>query len=71
MVTLQIPLQEKAVHAFRDLANQYGMTVERFLSERLNQIAAETRAGNIDAAFRKTVQESIEANRKLLKKLAE
>lgn len=71
MVTLQIPLQEKAVHAFKDLANQHGMTVERFLSERLNQIVAEIRAGNIDAAFRKIVQESIATNRELLKRLAE
>jgi hypothetical protein len=71
MVTLQIPLQEKAVHAFKDLANQYGMTVERFLSERLNQVVAEIRAGNIDAAFCKIVQESIATNRELLKRLAE
>lgn len=71
MVTLQIPLQEKAVHAFRDLANQHGMTVERFLSDRLNQIVAERRTGNIDAAFRKIVLDSIEANRESLEKLAE
>jgi hypothetical protein len=36
------------------LANKHGMTVERFLSERLNQIIVEASAGNIDAAFRKT-----------------
>jgi hypothetical protein len=47
------------------------MTVERFLSERLNQVVAETRARNIDAAFRKIVRDSIETNRELLKKLAE
>ncbi|MGH7595947.1 MAG: hypothetical protein ACREOI_06315 [bacterium] len=71
MVTLQIPLQEKTIHAFKGLANQHGMTVERFLSERLNQIVAEAHIGNIDTAFRKIVQDSIEANRELLKKLAE
>lgn len=47
------------------------MTVERFLSDRLNQIVAETRTGNIDAAFRKIVQESMATNCELLKKLAE
>jgi hypothetical protein len=47
------------------------MTVEHFLSDRLNQIIVEASAGNIDAAFRKIVQESMATNRELLKKLAE
>ena len=71
MVTLQIPLQETTILAFENLAGQHGMTIERFLSERLDQAVAETRAGSIDGVFRKIVRESIETNRELLKKLAE
>jgi hypothetical protein len=47
------------------------MTVELFLSERLNKVVSETGPHEIDAAFRKIVKESIEVNRELLKKLAE
>jgi len=71
MVTVQIPLQETTILAFKNLAGRHGMTIERFLSERLDQAVAETRAGSIDGAFRKIVRESIETNRELLKKLAE
>jgi len=71
MMTLQIPLREAAIHAFKNLAGRHGMTVERFLSEKLNMIAVEASSGDIDAAFRKIVNESIETNRELLKKLAE
>jgi len=71
MVTLRIPLREKTVRTFKNLANKNGLTVERFLAERLDQIVAETSSHRIDAAFRKIVQESIETNRGLLEKLAE
>ena len=71
METLQISLQENTVNTLRNLANKQGMSVERFLSDRLNRIVAETSFGSIDAEFRKIVQDSIEANRELLKKLAE
>jgi hypothetical protein len=47
------------------------MTVELFLAERLNRVVAETNMSQIDAAFRKLVQDSIQTNRELLKKLAE
>jgi len=71
MVTLQISLQDNTVNTLRHLADERGMSVERFLSERLNRIVAETSSGTIDAEFRKIVQGSIETNRELLKKLAE
>lgn len=71
METLQIPLKQTTIHVFKNLAQQNGQTVERFLAERLDQIVAETRDGNVEAAFRKIVQESIETNRELLRKLAE
>ncbi len=71
MITLQIALEDKTVSALRKLANKQGLTVERFLSERLDQVVNETSSHNIDAAFRKIVDESIGANRGLLRKLAE
>jgi len=71
MVTLQISLQDNTVNTLRNLADKQGMSVERFLSERLNRIVTETSSTSIDAEFRKIIQDSIEANRELLKKLAE
>jgi len=71
METVQIPLKKTTIHVFKNLAQKNGLTVERFLSERLNQIVAEARAGNVEAAFRKIVHQSIETNRELLRKLAE
>jgi hypothetical protein len=69
MEMVQIPLKKTTIHVFKNLAPKNGLTMEQFLSERLNQIVAEARAGNIDAAFRKIVQESIETNRELLRKM--
>ena len=71
METVQIPLKKTTIHVFKNLAQKNGLTIERFLSERLNQIVAEARAGKVEVAFRKIVQESIETNRELLRKLAE
>jgi len=71
MELVQIPLKKTTIHVFKNLAQKNGLTVERFLSDRLNQIVAEAGNGNVEAAFRKIVQDSIATNRALLKKLAE
>lgn len=69
MITLQIPLSETAATTFTSLAKRQGLSVERFLADRLNQIANAPNLDNVDAAFRKMVQESMAMNRELLQRL--
>ncbi len=69
MITLQIPLSETAAATFSNLANEHGLSVKRFLADRLDQIARTSSLDEVDAAFRKIVQESVARNRELLLQL--